>query len=166
MAARTTTPESSTVRILASDLKLALQGDLLTVSLHLQATDPPLLTPDNVSEVTNTARSEPERAVRLVSLIQNKVESDPRCYHALIGVLQKNCDYYENILKKLEETLKLEKAKNVHVGQPEQSTTTPTGDRSQANGSHSGARSEVHEQEQVSYVSHIPRHDTSIDHYR
>ena len=143
------TPESSTVRILANELKLALQGDLLTVSLHLQATDPPLLTPDNVSEVTNTARSEPERAVRLVSLILNKVESDPRCYHALIGVLQKDRDYHGNILKNLEETFQLEKAKNaVHGGQPEQSTTTPTGDQSQRaiRGSHSEAKSKYHEQ--------------------
>ena len=142
------TPESSTVRLLANELKLALQGDLLTVSLHLQATDPPLLTPDNVSEVTNTARSEPERAVRLVSFILNKVESVPRCYHALIGVLQKDRDYYDNILKNLEKTFQLEKAKNVHGGQPEQSTTTSTGDQSQRaiSGSHSEAKSKYHKQ--------------------
>jgi hypothetical protein len=144
MATNTSTPESSTVRVLTGELKLALQGDILTVSLNLQAADPPLLTPDNVSEVTNIARSEPERAVRLVTLIQNKVESDPRCYHALIGVLQKNRDYYGDILKKLEERFRLEKAKNVHVGggQPQQNTATPAGgDHSEANSSNSETRS-------------------------
>ena len=152
----TATPESCTVRAVASELKLALQGDLLSVSLDLQATDPALLTPDNVSEVTNTARSEAERAVRLVTLIQNRIESDPRCYRALTGVLKKNPTYYGEILMKLEETFQqqeFEQAKNVHVGQPERSTTcthTPTEDRSQANGSSGETRSELKVREQVS----------------
>ena len=145
MAAAPTTPESRTVQDLAGELKLVLQGDLLTVSLDLQATDPALLTPDNVSEVTNTGRSEPERAVRLVTLIQTRVESDPKCYHALIGVLQRNRTYYGDILHKLDETFQQRKAKNVHVGQPERSTA-PTDRHSQANRSNDETRSEIREQ--------------------
>lgn len=143
--ATTCTPESLTVRDLAGELKVALQGDLLTVSLDLQGTDPALLTPDNVSEVTNTARSEPERAVRLVTLIQTRVESNPKCYHALIGVLQRNRTYYGDILHKLDETFQRRKAKNDVDGQPEQSRV-PTRGQSQANGSKSERKSEIREQ--------------------
>ena len=108
-----TTPEYKTVCLLAGELRLALQSDLLSVCLSLQGTDPMLLTPDNVWEVTNTARSEPERAVRLVTIIQTRVQSDPKCYHALVGVLQKNPTYYADILKRLSETFLQQSAKFV-----------------------------------------------------
>lgn len=142
------TPEFETVRLLANDLKLALQGDLTSVSLSLQGTDPALLTPDNVSEVTNTARSEPERAVRLVTLIQTRIKSNPKCYHTLIGVLQENTVYYSDILKKLDKTFLEQKAKRIlqeqsslHEGLSQANSTIKS----------ETARKEVHDQVRCLY---------------
>lgn len=140
------TPEFETVRLVAGDLKLALQGDLTSVCLLLQGTDPALLTPDNVSEVTNTARSEPERAGRLVILIQTRIKSNPKCYDALVGVLQENTAYYGDILKILDKTYLEQTAKNAgSVGQKQSSPPENVSEAS--NGTKSDtARREVREQ--------------------
>ena len=100
------TPEFATIVRLSSDLRLAVQDDLLDLSLRLQGCQPPILNQDNAAEVTNTMVAAPERAVKLVGYITNRVQGDPGCYHALIKVLETktNALYYKHILGQLSET--------------------------------------------------------------
>ena len=98
------TPEFATIVSLSNDLRLAVQDDLLELSLRLQSSQPPILNQDNAAEVTNTMVAAPERAGKLVGYITNRVRADPRCYHALVKVFEANTPYYKHILGKLSET--------------------------------------------------------------
>ena len=97
--------ELATITHHSSDLRLAVQKNLDDLSLRLAASSPPILTQDNVDEVTNNFVAAPKRATTLVNLINTKVAEDPRCYHALVKVLEEaDATFYGNILDQLRKT--------------------------------------------------------------
>ena len=120
------TAEYNTILSLLNDLRLAVQNDLLNLSLELQGTDPMILTPDNADKVNNMARtvSDATASAELMSLVRTKVQSNPQCYHALVGVLEKNAENYKYILEKLKKTLE-EKRKEETSGKPNLTENIP-----------------------------------------
>ena len=103
------TAEYRTVRRLVRDLQLAFQNDLTRVSSLLQGTTPMLLMADNAAEVQNSIYPAADQTAKLVEYIQVKVESDPKCYHALVKVLERtDSRYYSNILQRLNTTFQEE----------------------------------------------------------
>lgn len=96
-------PEYLTISRLTSELVTALRGDLISLSVELQSTDPLVLTDDVAEEVTNRQKIEAERAAVLVRCIKCRVLADRRCYEAFVEVLQKKTAYYRRILEQLAE---------------------------------------------------------------
>ena len=91
--------EYDTMITLTTDLQLATKSDLTFLSGALLGEN--LISSRNGSELRNVAHSEEDRAARLVELIQDKVKQNPQHYYTFISVLEKNQDYYSDILKKL-----------------------------------------------------------------
>ena len=94
--------EYSTLVDLTSELRLAIRSELISLTGSLLAAR--LISPEGDTELRNTAHSEIERSARLIELIQNKVQQNPRHYHSFIGILQGNQDQYRDILQQLEHT--------------------------------------------------------------
>lgn len=93
------TAEYNTLIDLTSELRLAVRPGLISLSGSLLASR--LISLDNDIELRNTAHSEVERSAKLVELVQNKVQQNPRHYHSFIGILQNNQDQYGDILQQL-----------------------------------------------------------------
>ena len=93
--------EYKTMIDLTSELRLAMRPELISLTGSLLASR--MISSDNDIELRNTSHSEVERSAKLVELVQNKVQQNPRHYHTFIGILQGNADQYRDILQKLEQ---------------------------------------------------------------
>lgn len=95
-------PEYNTLVQCSQKLRVAIQGDLINLSGHLLAAG--LISPDTSSEMRNGSAPASERAAKLVALIINKVQLNPRSYSTFIDVLSQESHYYSDILRILNET--------------------------------------------------------------
>ena len=103
--------EYKTMIVLTDKLGLAMRPDLISLTGSLLASG--LISPDNDIELRDTAHSSAvERSARLVELIQNKVQQNPRHYHSFIGILRGNHDQYRDILQKLEQAYQEQQQKD------------------------------------------------------
>ena len=102
--------EYKTMIGLTNELRLAVKSELISLSGSLLATR--LISSESEAELRNTAHSEVERSARLVELVQNKVQQNPRHYHCFIGILQGNQNQYRDILQQLEHIYKGNKHEN------------------------------------------------------
>ena len=94
--------EYKTVIDLTNQLRLAVKSELISLSGSLLSAR--LISPEGDTELRNTAHSEIERTARLVELVQNKVQQNPRNYCSFIGILQGSQERYRDILQQLEYT--------------------------------------------------------------
>ena len=120
MAGNTTT-EYSTLIDLTSELRLAVGPEIISLTGHLLASR--LISWDNDIELRNTAQSVVERSAKLVELVQNKVQQNPRHYYCFIGILQENQDQYRDILQRLEHTYQIHQEEDGKLGFCSNSTT-------------------------------------------
>ena len=103
--------EYKTMIVLTDKLGLAVRPDLISLTGSLLASG--LISSDNNIELRDTAHSSVvERSARLVELIQNKVQQNPRHYHSFIGILQGSHDQYRDILQKLEQAYQEQQQKD------------------------------------------------------
>ena len=103
--------EYETMIDLTSELRLAVRPELISLTGSLLASR--LISPDNDAELRDTSHSsEVERSARLVELVQNKVQQNPRYYHTFIGILQGNADQYRDILQRLEQVYQEQQQKD------------------------------------------------------
>ena len=83
-------------------LRTAIQGDLVNLSDQLLAAG--LISADSSSVLRNRLLTESERAAKLVALIINRVQLNPRSYNTFIDVLSHESHHYSDILRILNET--------------------------------------------------------------
>ena len=84
------------------DLRLAVKSDLVGLGGTLFASD--LITKVDCDNLTNQSISKDNHAAKVVGLIQDKVEQDPRNYHTFISALEKDSSHYNAILQTLNKT--------------------------------------------------------------
>ena len=82
-------------------LRTAVQPHLFALGASLVSED--LISTDNDSDLRNTMHSEPERAARLVEILQLKVKLESQNYHTFVRILDDDRDIYKDILKTLSE---------------------------------------------------------------
>ena len=95
-------PEYKTLVGCASKISTAIQHNLADISSRLLSAG--LVTPEQSSQLRNSSISESERASRLVSFIINRIQLEPRHYHAFINVLSELSPIYNDLLLALNET--------------------------------------------------------------
>ena len=93
------TPEYQTLIGCTSILITTVKNHLTDLSaLLLQRY---LITADQESEMSNNWHYEADRAAKLVELIRDKVEQNPKCYHAFIEALEEDQSTNQDILTQL-----------------------------------------------------------------
>ena len=95
------TPEYRTMLRCTRALRTAVQPHLFALGASLVSED--LISTDNDSDLRNTMHSEPERAARLVEILQLKVKLESQNYHTFVRILDDDRDIYKDILKTLSE---------------------------------------------------------------
>ena len=99
-----------------ADLELAVRENLTSLGARLVSAE--IITRDQYREIRNTQRSVNERGADLVDYVQNKVQRNPRHYHAFIGALKSDMSQYGDILTKLEQA-RLPQALEMQVLNPQ-----------------------------------------------
>ena len=82
-------------------LRTAVQTHLFSLGASLLSEE--LISTDNDSDIRNTMHSEPERAARLIEILQLQVKLEPQNFHTFLSVLDNDRDIYKDILKTLRE---------------------------------------------------------------
>ena len=96
--------EYNTLIELTGDLRVAVRSHLTYLSGVLLAKH--LISPDDDHYLRNQLHSEADRAAKLIELIQNRVQQNPKHYNKFICVLQDGaCQVYADILHKLDQVL-------------------------------------------------------------
>ena len=95
------TPEYRTMVKCTHVLRTAVQTHLFSLGASLLSEE--LISTDNDSDIRNTMHSEPERAARLIEILQLQVKLEPQNFHTFRGVLDNDRDIYKDILKTLRE---------------------------------------------------------------
>ena len=93
------TPEYQTLIECTSILITAVKNHLTDLSAQLLQRY--LITADQEREMSNNWHSEADRAAKLVALVRDKVEQNPKCYHAFIEALEEDQSTHKAILKQL-----------------------------------------------------------------
>ena len=105
------------------ELKTAVSNDLVNLSGHLLAKG--LISGNSKCEVTNDYTPEANRAAKLVDMIQKKVQLHHENYDEFVATLkQANSEYYKDILKILDETLREILRETLHEGNYDNSFST------------------------------------------
>ena len=95
------TPEYMTMVRCTRALRTAVQTQLFSLGASLLSAG--MISTDNDSDIRNTMHSEPERAARLIEILQLKVELESQTFHTFLSILDKDRDIYKGILKMLRE---------------------------------------------------------------
>ena len=95
------TPEYRTMVKCTRVLRTAVQTHLFSLGASLLSEE--LISTDNDSDIRNTMHSEPERAARLIEILQLQVKLEPQNFHTFLSVLNNDRDIYKDILKTLKE---------------------------------------------------------------
>ena len=95
------TPEYRTMVKCTRVLRTAVQTHLFSLGASLLSEE--LISTDNDSDIRNTMHSEPERAARLIEILQLQVKLEPQNFHTFLRVLDNDRDIFKDILKTLRE---------------------------------------------------------------
>ena len=102
-------PEYEAMKDCVPRLRLAVKGDLVTISGELLAAR--LISEDKEASLRNKMIDEGERAAEMVSLIMDKVREDRGNYHVFLEILKQDHlrGRYQSIIGKLEEKFDMRK---------------------------------------------------------
>ena len=78
-------------------LRTAVQTHLFSLGASLLSEE--LISTDNDCDIRNTMHSEPERAARLIEILQLQVKLEPQNFHIFLSVLNNDRDIFTDILK-------------------------------------------------------------------
>ena len=95
------TPEYLTFNAYISDLRLAIQSDLINLGLHLMSCG--LISSENELSIRNTVHSDVERAARCLELVQRRIEEDQSNFEQFLQILKRTLKH-QSILLKVQET--------------------------------------------------------------
>lgn len=93
------TPEYQTLIECTSTLITAVKNQLTDLSPQLLQRH--LITAEQEREMSNNWHYEADRAAKLVGLVRDKVEQNPKCYHAFIEALEEDQSTNRDILAQL-----------------------------------------------------------------